>query len=1637
MLNGTQVSFSILWPRVTTSLTKPMVATVDPDAVEIANTRDFDIKDNVTLVAAAFDVSDARLDYTVIDTKPGTFGVPPGSDGFNGFSASFAALGGASGVTLFAVDLIIGATAADLAAADISFTDTSVFVNLEGLDHVAGDALSLLLGFRFDGTNAADRLTGNVGRDALFGAGGSDRLRGAAGNDLLQGGNGDDTLDGGTGGDRMIGSAGNDAYFVDDAADRTIEERNGGRDTVFSRINWTLAAQLEVLTLQGSGRIDGTGNSGHNLINGTSGRNLLSGGEGNDTLNGQAGDDTLNGGAGNDAMRGGSGADQMAGGADDDTYSVDDAGDAITETATGGTDRVIATVDYILAEGVEELILAEIGGGGTRLAAPPRSGLNGTGNAGNNLLTGNSDDNALNGLDGDDTLIGNGGNDALDGGAGIDSMTGGTGDDDYFVGAPGDIVIEAAGEGTDRVFASVDWVLGSDVENLTLTGSRALMGTGNTQANTLRGNSGNNQLLGLAGDDSLFGGAGRDTLRGGTGADAMTGGSGNDSYVVDHRRDTTVEVSGGGTDDVTALLNWTLAGGVENLILAELPGVPDGPGLSGTGNSANNRITGNSDSNLLAGMAGDDSLFGGAGQDVLRGGTGADAMTGGDGGDSYFVDNAGDSTIELPGGGTDNVTAIIDWTLAENVENLTLAEIIPPTEAPGLNGFGNTGNNQITGNSDDNRLGGAEGDDSLFGGLGNDTLNGGAGVDQLAGGAGDDDYFVDDPADLVSELSGEGTDRIFASVSWILGAEIENLTLLGNDPLNATGNTLRNEITGNTGDNLLAGFAGDDTLYGGAGQDSLRGGFGSDLMDGGNGSDSYFVDDAGDITQEFADGGTDEVTAFIDWTLGDELENLTLAEIDPPVDGPGLTGIGNAANNRIVGNSDDNSLAGLDGNDTLFGGAGWDSLNGGIGADAMAGGTGDDLYQVDHAGDTTFERAGEGIDLVVASLDWVLATETENLILSGNGNSTGTGNGLDNIIEGNAGNNLLAGLSGSDTLFGGLGNDLLRGGTGADEMTGGDGNDTYFVDDALDLMIELEGGGIDLVQSALDWTLDPELENLILLGSENLTGTGNGLNNEITGNTGANFLVGNDGADTIFGDEGDDTLRGGTGADLLDGGNGNDSYFVDDLLDEVVETGGHGQDLVTAAVDWVLSAEVEDLTLIGTGPMSGIGNALGNVITGNDGDSVIDGVEGSDTLFGGLGLDTLFGGIDNDVLNGGDADDFLSGDDGDDLLSGDDGNDDLSGGAGNDTIAGGLGNDAIDGGDGFNALSGGAGSDQLTGGIDDDTLDGGLDDDQMAGGLGNDLYRVDHDKDIVTDTGGNDSIEAAINWALLDDTIEHLFLTGSLALIGVGAFGADDIHANDAGNQLIGGEGNDTLTGGTGADLLQGETEDDQLFGDNGDDTLEGSDGFDALAGGSGFDLLYGGDDDDTLTGGTGDDTIDGGAGNDGMAGSEGNDVYAVDSDADLVSEAANEGIDTVVTDLSAYTLGAEVENLIFLGESRSVGTGNGLDNTILGNFGSNILSGLDGNDTLNGGVGGGDTLNGGTGADQFVMDLGGGLVDVEDFEDGVDLIVFAGMGATFDSVSIFEDSLSGGTYVQVSDDGFLLQGISASQIDASDFLFT
>ncbi|TMM46198.1 calcium-binding protein [Qipengyuania marisflavi] len=404
-------------------------------------------------------------------------------------------------------------------------------------------------------------------------------------------------------------------------------------------------------------------------------------------------------------------------------------------------------------------------------------------------------------------------------------------------------------------------------------------------------------VFGFGGDDTFLGGAYDDIFEGGTGNNTLYGRAGSDTASY-------LRAAAGVTVDLRiSSAQDTIGAGIDTLIGIE---------------------------NLL-GSSHDDVLIGDNRANFIDGGEGADQMAGGKGHDFYIVDHAGDRITEVGGGGIDTVVSYLqDYTLAAAVENLILG-------SGAVSGTGNSLANQITGNSAGNTLLGGGGNDVLSGLAGDDILNGGGGADRMVGGLGNDSYYVNVINDVVVETANGGIDTVFSSIGlYRLGSNVENAGLL-NGGVTLYGNTDANQLTGNAAANNLFGLGGDDWLYGMGGSDKLDGGTGgTDHLFGGTGNDVYFIRDRLDQVTEYAGEGRDIVKAFVNYTLGDNVESLTLL-------GDARNGTGNQLDNILRGQNLVNVLHGGAGNDRVFGGGGNDSIFGDAGIDRLYGQAGDDI----------------------------------------------------------------------------------------------------------------------------------------------------------------------------------------------------------------------------------------------------------------------------------------------------------------------------------------------------------------------------------------------------------------------------------------------------------------------------------------------------------------------------------------------------------------------------------------------------------------------------------------------------------------------------------------------------------------------
>jgi Ca2+-binding RTX toxin-like protein len=471
----------------------------------------------------------------------------------------------------------------------------------------------------------------------------------------------------------------------------------------------------------------------------------------------------------------------------------------VIDASSGNVKVDLAGADEILSSGNVTL-----GGGARHATLLGVAALSATGNSLANALTGNKGSNTLNG------------------GTGADTLAGGPGNDTYVIDSPGDVVAELGNEGVDTVRSGIGFALGANLENLVLTGSGAINGSGNTLNNVIVGNGGNNVLDGAAGTDTasyspatagvsvnltftsaqntgamgldtlagienlvgsshadtLTGNSLANTLNGGAGADSLAGGAGNDIYVVDHGGDTVAEAPNAGIDTVQASVSVTLADNVENLQLL------GSSAINATGNGLANTLTGNAAGN------------------VLNGGAGVDAAS--------YANAAAAVAVSLALGAAQNTLgAGIDTLL--DIENLV----------------GSPFSDRLTGNGQNN---------VLVGGLGNDVLDGGAGVDSAS--------YANASAGVNVTLASAGVQQN------TVGAGLD--TLIAIESL--IGSNLNDTLAGDGAANTLIGGLGNDSLNGGAGNDVLSGSGGADTLTGGAGSDAFHFS---------ALAGSDSVTDFV------------------------------------------------------------------------------------------------------------------------------------------------------------------------------------------------------------------------------------------------------------------------------------------------------------------------------------------------------------------------------------------------------------------------------------------------------------------------------------------------------------------------------------------------------------------------------------------------------------------------------------------------------------------------------------------------------------------------------------------------------------------------------------------------------
>jgi Ca2+-binding RTX toxin-like protein len=841
--------------------------------------------------------------------------------------------------------------------AEVRFADGTVW---------SRDRLNNLLVRATAGTGGNDAIDGYVGSDRISGLAGNDTIRAGAGADWIDGGPGDDLLDGGAGADVYVFRPGDGAdvigaadLFADDvlrfegirredvdltrsgdallvsvrnSTDRVTINRyfeprlsTDGRSVSGLRfIEFDGGVRLDVHDVRAAFQVPVAGTAGADYLWGSSSDESFTGGAGNDTLYGNGGHDTLAGGDGNDSINGGTGADVFDGGAGDDMLS---------SPAVVDPSRPSYLPPVFLNNGDDTFVFGRGYGNDTidednpsHLASADRIVLKDL--LPHEVAFGRGDGGTVAGATAGDldlVIVVRGAADSLRVSNFFDERSrfwietvefaDGTvyGRDQILANLSAQIAPTAA---ADRILGSPqgDFVDAGAGNDLVWLGDGQDLASGGDGDDHLQGGAGNDLLLGASGNDRLFGGDGADVLDGGPGDDLLFGGNG--PFLTDTASDTYVFRRGSGRDTIVATAS-----------------------------------SGPADTVVLEGLAPADVSFEWTTSNHLNVRVGTDLLV-----IERQFDPASPQKIEQFRFGDGSV-----------LDAATVAALAAANRDDFLNGT--EGADVLDGGGGNDDLRGNGGSDTLLGGPGNDRLDGGAGADRLEGGPGDDFYVVDQAGDVVVELAGEGYDRVASVVTYVLPANVEELSLAGAGAVNGTGNA---------GDNVLTGSSAANRLEGGAGNDSLDGGAGADTMLGGAGDDTYVVDHSSDVVTEYAGEGTDLVISSVTRTLGANQEHLTLAG------GYAINGTGNSLANHLKGNGAANTLNGSGGtdvlqanlgNDTLTdtsgrglldGGDGADTLRGGTDRQVFAGGAGNDTLTLGGGADVVLFNRGDGADTINA-----------------------------------------------------------------------------------------------------------------------------------------------------------------------------------------------------------------------------------------------------------------------------------------------------------------------------------------------------------------------------------------------------------------------------------------------------------------------------------------------------------------------------------------------------------------------------------------------------------------------------------------------------------------------------------------------
>ncbi|MDB5364917.1 MAG: heme peroxidase [Rhodospirillales bacterium] len=811
-------------------------------------------------------------------------------------------------------------------------------------------------------------------------------------------------------------------------------------------------------------------------------------------------------------------------------------------------------------------------------------GTTATGYNSHEVVSGTAYNDWIDAGDGDDTIYGGAGNDVLDGKSGADHIYGEAGDDviyggdieDFLDGGDGNQIIYAGtsagaidvvigGRGNDHLYgeAGIDELHGGDGDDYIDAGGDTDVAFGDAGNDEMYGGDGPDELRGGTGDDILSGGSGPDMLKGEGGDDIIMGGIGGGAAQGDGD-----EALGGDGFDFASFADSTLvldvAADLNNQNLVAAPGTNPPFEPFGMLVSEIEGLIGSKFADKLLGDGGDNWLVGGSANDTLRGAAGNDVIIGDsirldvlDGHWHKSYDVAGNPILTQDSQGllgtqgmathlSDLLTSRPNYVLGEtnaagsgdtavysgNLDDYTVTKLFYDTATGTLTT--STGPGVITAYKiADHRPGSPDGTDLVIG-VEKFQFADGVFSEALVG-----DHRPTGPDPVVLAALNENAARTITTAQLLQGWSDLDLDPMSVQNLTASSGNL---IDNNNGTWSFTPVLNDDTGVA----------FTYKVSDGLRIVDAHATLDL--IPQQSPSTGGVHIAP----TYGQTTNTATLTATNDLAD-PDVATL--TVTYQWQSSSDGTTWANVAGATK----AAFTPASGQVGKLLHVVGTYTDPF-----GTYSF-------------------TSPETAVVGdSNGNSALSGTSGVDLVLGLGGNDTLNGLGGNDTLDGAAGNDTLDGGTGNDKMLGGAGNDTYFVDSALDVVTETAGGGTDTVNSSITYTLGANLENLTLLGSAAIDGTGNTLDNTLTGNSGINKLT---------------------------GGAGNDTYFVQNTGDMVIETAGQGTDLVNSSVSFTLGVNVENLTLTGSAAIDGTGNTLDNTITGNSGINKLTGGAGNDTYF--------------------------------------------------------------------------------------------------------------------------------------------------------------------------------------------------------------------------------------------------------------------------------------------------------------------------------------------------------------------------------------------------------------------------------------